>query len=504
MANKSLATLNDFSRGINNNDAPNLIPDNALVDAQNVILGRGYASKRHGYSKYTPVALSNSIGKLYNFYRNNGTTELLAVSNLKLYKDNAGALSAITSTLTSNEVQMITYKNRNIDDVVLLADTGKLKVYNGTDVKAVSPHVPVGDEQTDPGANDLISLTNFRAIAIKKDRIFAAAHPTVKNRVSFCYHDPFIGYAVYDYWPATHFIDIAPDENDEIVDLEVFRDALLIFCKRSVWLLTGDGINLTDYQLTRVNVPTGCVSPKSVQMVGNEVFYMSEDHVYSLYSTDQNYISAKVVSESIEETINKYSYSDRQKAVGHTFENKYYLSFPDGSCLVFDVLLGSWVRWTNVKANSFLAKEGELYFSTDTGLIQRFQKTIYHDDGKAIDFYIKTKIFDFKYPVNKKKFKRLWLIVKQYDGYISSYAIQSFIDYFQTIDTGIIETAINEGGVWDETDWDNTEWDFAELIQMELKMGKKGKNVQFMISNNNLNEPLTVFGLTVEFKLKNA
>jgi hypothetical protein len=379
-----------------------------------------------------------------------------------------------------------------------------LKVYNGTDVKDVVPHVPAGDEPTDPGANDLISLTNFRAIAIKKDRIFAAAHPTVKNRVSFCYHDPFIGYAVYDYWPATHFIDIAPDENDEIVDLEVFRDALLIFCKRSVWLLTGDGINLTDYQLTRVNVPTGCVSPQSVQMVGNEVFYMSEDHVYSLYSTDQNYISSKVVSESIEETINRYSYSDRQKAVGHTFENKYYLSFPDGSCLVFDVLLGSWVRWTNVKANSFLIKEGELYFSTDSGHIQRFQKTIYHDDGNAIDFYIKTKILDFKYPVNKKKFKRLWLIVKQYDGFISSYAIQSFIDFFQTIDTGIIETSINEGGVWDETDWDNTEWDFAELLQMELKLGKKGKNVQFMISNNNLNEPLTVFGLTVEFKLKNA
>jgi hypothetical protein len=387
---------------------------------------------------------------------------------------------------------------------VLLADTGKLKVYNGTDVQDVSPHVPTGDEPTDPGANDLISLNNFRAIAIKKDRIFAAAHPTVKNRVSFCYHDPFIGYAVYDYWPATHFIDIAPDENDEIVELKVFRDALLIFCTRSVWLLTGDGINLTDYQLTRVNVPTGCISPQSVQMVGNEVFYMSEDHVYSLYSTDQNYISSKVVSESIEETIQKYSHSDRQKAVGYTFENKYYLSFPDGSCLVFDVLLGAWVRWTNVKANSFLTKDGELYFSTDTGRIQRFQKNIYHDDGVAIDFYMKTKILDFKYPVNKKKFKRLWLIVKQYDGFISSYAIQSFIDFFQTVDTGIIETTINDGAIWDESDWDNADWDFAELLQMELKIGKKGKNVQFMISNNNLNEPLTVFGLTVEFKLKNA
>ncbi|WP_051291320.1 hypothetical protein [Fictibacillus gelatini] len=507
MSNKLLMTMRDFSAGINDKDAPNLIPDNALVDAQNAILGRGYASKRYGYSRYTPNSSGFPINKLYLFNKNDGTTELLAVGLLKLNKDSNGVLSSIPSSptfLTSNNVQMITYKDRNINDVVLLADQGKLKRYNGTDVAEVTAHVPTTDEQTSPGTNDLINLTNFRCMAIKKDRIFAAAHPTVKNRVSFCYHDPYLGYAVYDYWPATYFFDVAPEENDEIVQLKVFRDALLILMKRSLWILRGDGTSITDYELSRVNVPAGCISPNSVQIVGNNVFYLAEDHVYALFSTDQNYISAKIVSESIEKTLAKYSLADKSKAVGHFYNNKYYLAFPDGTCLIYDVLLGSWVRWTNIKANSFLTKDGELYFSTNAGLIHKFKDTIFNDDGAPIAFYIRTKILDLNTPVQDKKFKRLWMVFKQYDGFKTSYAIQSFIDYFQIVDAGIVETPINEGAIWDESNWDEAEWDFSELLQTVIKLGKKGKNIQLMISNDNLDEPITIYGITIEYKVKNA
>lgn len=49
---KELATFRDFSAGLNTKDAANLIPDNALPDAQNAFIGRGYVSKRHGYEQY--------------------------------------------------------------------------------------------------------------------------------------------------------------------------------------------------------------------------------------------------------------------------------------------------------------------------------------------------------------------------------------------------------------------------------------------------------------------
>ena len=53
-------------------------------------------------------------------------------------------------------------------------------------------------------------------------RLFVVGHD-VKNRVSFSHIDPKLGYAVYDYFPAINFFDVASNENDEIVGLVTFR-----------------------------------------------------------------------------------------------------------------------------------------------------------------------------------------------------------------------------------------------------------------------------------------
>lgn len=503
MAQKLLTALRDFSAGINDKDAPNLIPDNALVDAQNAVIGRGFIAKRHGYVKYTPSALANPITQLYEFRKNNGTTEFLAVSNATLYKDASGTLNVIPfnaiTSLTSSNVKMMTYKDRNINDVVLIADGGKLKVYNGTNVSEVTPHTATTNEQTDPGSNDLANLTNFRAIAIKKDRIFAAAHPTVKNRVSFCHHDPTIGYAVYDYWPAPFFIDVATEENDEIVELKVFRDALIILCKRSIWALYGDGRTINDYQLHKINVPTGCIAQNSVQMVGNDLFYLADDHVYRLFTTDQNFVSAVIVSENVEKTLKSISRTDKEKAVAAFYDNKYYLSFPSGLTLVYDTLLKAWTKFTNIQANSFLNRDGVLFFSSNAGRIYKFDENTFNDDGAAISFSITTKNFDFGYDVQDKKFRRLWTIAKQYEQQSSTFSVKAKIDHIETIITNI---STDQSLVWDEGDWDEALWDWVDVVRNELRIRYRGKNIQLIIENNVIDEPLTLYGIVLQYKLK--
>ena len=49
---KTLYTINDFSKGLNVKDAPNLIALNTLVDAENAVVQKGAISKRHGYERY--------------------------------------------------------------------------------------------------------------------------------------------------------------------------------------------------------------------------------------------------------------------------------------------------------------------------------------------------------------------------------------------------------------------------------------------------------------------
>jgi hypothetical protein len=464
------------------------------------------------------------ITKLYPFYKNDGTRELIAVSNKRLYRYTEGHLfytsdqqyggfdqtaNNYPEQLSSNTARFLTYKDRNIADMVLIADGGKLKAYDGSNVKEVVNHTPTDGtsgtplETTDPGLNDLVNLTNFRTMALKKDRVFAAAHPTVKNRVSFCYFDPYLGYAVYDYWPATYFFDVAVEDNDEIVELKVFRNVLVIFCKRSIWVLKGDGANLTDLELVKINVPKGCISPDSICEVGNNLFYLGDDHIYSLYSTDQEYLSAQIMSTAIKPILKSIGVTDKAKAVAIFHDNNYYLSFPSGLTLVYDITLECWTKYTNVQANSFVVLDGVLYFSTDKGILYQFNENLYVDDYKAINFFIKTKMVDMELPVHQKKFRKLWVITKQWDNYNSTLDIKAVLDRFASVEIDKQENN-TEGGVWDESIFDQAVWDFAEVTQNIYKFREKGKNVQFLISNNIAGEPLSVYEIITEYQQKKA
>lgn len=519
MTIKLLYPLRDFSYGLNDKVDPALIANNALADVRNAVIGRGFVSKRHGYIRHTPTALSTPVERLYTFYKNNGTEEHLAVSGTKLYKDNAGVLSEVPfgtiTTLTSNTTSMITYKDRELKDVVLVADGGKLKVYNGTNVAEVTPHVPteetggVPGEVTDPGLNDLGLLTNFRSIAIKQDRIFALAHPTVKNRLSFCHHDPVLGYAVYDYFPATFFFDLVSEANDEALALRTFRNAIIVFNRRSMWALTGDGRTINDYDLRKINVPSGLIAPESIAFVGNNMFYLSDDGIYSLYSTDRDYISADLVSvvkdgagnvvSSVETTLNGLSIEEKEKAVGEYYDNKYYLSFPSGLTLVFDTILKCWTKWTNVAANDFLVRDGELYFSSDSGLIYKFDETALNDDGAAISFMMKTRNMDFGYDAQIKKYRTLKVIARQYESESSVFSLKAIID---SLEVDIDDISTDESAVWDEGNWDEVAWGIREIVIKNAKLRKKGDFIQYIIENDEVNQPLTIYRLAQVYKVK--
>lgn len=445
------------------------------------------------------------ITSLYEFFKSDGTSEILSISNGKLNKGLDGLITPVAGAI-GEKANFLSYKNRTLKDVVLIADGGKLKYYDGS-VKEVTPHVPTDGtngtpaENADPGQNDLVYLSNFRCMTMKKDRLYAAAHPEVKNRVSFCYFDTYLGYAVYDYWPSTYFIDVPVDDNDQITALKPFRDALIIFCKRSVWALLGEGPTMADYQLIKINVQKGCISPDSVQVVGNNLFYLGEDAVYSLFSTDKAYVSAKEVSTNIGPILKGIGTADKSKAVAAYFDNRYYLSFPSGLTIVFDSTLECWMTFTNIQANSFLEHNGELYFSTNRGYIQRFDDNVFSDDGRIIPFVMKTKLVDFKLPINTKKIRRMWVLAKQHQGYTSTMSLDAIVDQFQRVSLSS-EASTDLGAEWDNAIWDEAEWDSGELSQMEMKMKQKVKSLQMEITNDRADEPLTIYGMVFEYKVK--
>ncbi|MFE1630387.1 hypothetical protein ACFLFF_26980 [Brevibacillus reuszeri] len=498
--------LQDFSGGLNLKDEPYALANNQLADIENAVITGGSIAKRNGYvAEITHPKPNARFTDLYQFYFSDEfSLFLLASSDGNIYESYSVEpipFSGITG-LSSENVQMTGYKSSDLNPVCLLADYGELKVYEyvGNKIKKVLPHNPTTEEQQNIGLNDLRNLTEFRTMALKKDRFFAAAHPRVGNRLSFCHRDPVSGLATYDYWPATYFIDIPSDGDDTIVKLEVFRGDLVIFCKRTVWLLEGDGTSVTDFTLKKVNVPNGCLSARSVTVVNNSILYLSSDNnVYELFSTEEDYVSARAISQNVGKIIENTIYYDKYKAPGIFYDNKFFLSFRNGTTLVFDTLAGCWLKWTNIAALSFLERSDDLYFSAPNGKILKFQKGRYNDDGIPIRFLMRTRNFDFGFPVQRKKIKRMWTIAKQYEKESSSYNIRMFVDYVE-LSSRDVSTDIS--GVWDEGAWDDVQWDFVDVVKTPHRFKAKGEYIQVEISNNNLDEPFTLFQIVFYFKLK--
>lgn len=500
--------LQDFSGGLNVKDEPYAIADNQLEDVENAVITRGSISKRHGYvTELTHPVPGEMFTDLYDFFFSDMFSKRLFVgSDLKLYTTGNGSFDPIPfngiTSLESSDVQMLGYKNRSLKPVCLLADKGRLKIYDFpvNEVKRVQAYTPTEEEVREIGLNDLANLTEFRTVAMKKDRLFAAAHSHVGNRLSFCHRDPQLGIAVYDYWPAPYFIDIPSDGDDAIVKLEIFRGELVIFCRRSVWVLEGDGTSVTDFRLKKINVPSGCLSPRSVTIVGNSIFYLSTDYrVYELFSTEEEYVSAREISQNVGRIIEETFYSNKYKAPGIFYNNKYLLSFGDGTTLVFDTLLGCWLKWTNIAAHSFLVSFGDLYFSSDNGKVYVFKPGHYSDDGQPIPFLIRTRNFDFGFPVQRKKIKRMWTIAKQHKTATSTYNIKLFVDSFE-LSNKDVSTDIS--GVWDKGEWDEVQWDFKDVVKTTHRFKTKGEYIQVEISNNKKDEPFTLFQIVFYFKLK--
>lgn len=275
-----------------------------------------------------------------------------------------------------------------------------------------------------------------------------------------------------------------------------------------MWALTGDGRTINDYEMRRINVPSGCIAPESVAYVGNNLFYLSDDGVYSLYSTDRDYISAELISvvqegktviSSVETTLNGISDADKAKAVGEYSDNKYYLSFPSGLTLVYDTILRCWTKWTNVLANDFLERNGVLYFSTESGFIYKFDTAVFNDGGAIISFMMKTKNSDFGYDAQIKKFRTLKVIARQYEAQSSEFNLKVIID---SLEVNVDAISTDESGVWDEGNWDVVSWGIRNVIIKNAKLRKKGNNIQYVITNDLLDQPLTIYRFAQVYKVK--
>lgn len=139
--------------------------------------------------------------------------------------------------------------------------------------------------------------------------------------------------------------------SDYVVAVEPFaEDNLLCFNRNSIHLIKGVSGNLADTSTWLITKEIGCVARQSIQQVGNQVIFLSDNGVYAAAFGDlYNLRGAGVpLSEPIKGWVERINRNYAHKCVSAYFNNRYYLAFPldtsevNNAILVYNFLNGGW------------------------------------------------------------------------------------------------------------------------------------------------------------------
>jgi len=343
-----------------------------------------YITKREGYAKVNEYQISSDrIRGLFPFYRKNGTSYLISVTNNAVYKNTNGCQTRLKTGLTNLDVE---YEATTFEDQLLItSDSDDLMVFDGTTVSTISS-APRGGF--------------IEALAY---RVWISGNCTFPSRLYFSSvldetdWDSSTAFGDVTSSGDAGYIDIEPNDGDRITGLAVLLDSLIIFKERSIYVLYNPSGNpKSDWSLKRVSADVGCVSNKSIANVKNELFFLSRKGVHSFsgatteitYAFDQ--LKAFSLSDKIKGTFNNISQNQWHKAAAVSFDDKYWLAVPDSGSgynnivLVYDFVVSAWTVYDGLYSNYFTvykeSAKDELYFgdSRNYGFIYKYG-SVYYD-----------------------------------------------------------------------------------------------------------------------------
>jgi len=94
-------------------------------------------------------------------------------------------------------------------------------------------------------------------------------------------------------WPAASYIDLDPDDADEITAVELLGDYLVIFKRKKIFIIYWVGGTL-QFKEARRSATIGCVGPNAVVNLEGRLVFLSTEGVYSFDGTGVKEVSRKI------------------------------------------------------------------------------------------------------------------------------------------------------------------------------------------------------------------
>lgn len=305
---------NKFDGGLNIRDFWHTIADNELTVANNIRLDEGgVVRRRGGWTKLASAAVGsagNLIGLAQGSWLVAGvlTRYVVATDGTKVFYLNGASWTDITGAVVMSP---------NADTLVSFAQMNNLLIgYDGKN----SPWT------WDGSAGAILALGGTPPIGnmgiVWQNRLWFAGVSTARTRLYYSdIGDPAT-------WGASSFIDVpSPYDGDEITGLAVLYGNLIVFKRRSVYIIQGDAPE--NFVVSKTNSAVGCVSPYSVVGVDNLVYFVSDKGLYAMNLSNTKQICYKVeprynqaVANQLAGTLTK----NRIQAVHYRYRNEIWMA----------------------------------------------------------------------------------------------------------------------------------------------------------------------------------
>ena len=179
----------------------------------------------------------------------------------------------------------------------------------------------------------------------------SSGSPTINNRDIL---DEIVASDIFDsdtYDRLNNQFRIASGGADKVVGIQPFADnAILVFCRNSIHIIANAGGDLSQTVVKEITREVGCVARKSIVQVGNQVFFLSDNGVYSVDFGDLYNLRGATLplSEAIQPIIARINplFAGRSVAIYH--DNRYYIAVPldnsseNNALLVYNFINSGW------------------------------------------------------------------------------------------------------------------------------------------------------------------
>jgi len=190
-------------------------------------------------------------------------------------------------------------------------------------------------------------------------------------------------------WPILNSIPVGLDDGDVITSLVSFFDVLVVFKRKSIYVVSGDQEFNFQLQEAQTDNRIGSVNNRCTAVVDNKVFFLSERGVYSFDGLRVKYESIKIepIFDANDTTLPFHlNYSQASKACATNYKssvnNWYYLAIPtvssttNDTILVFDTVINEWAIFTGITADSMTVVD----LNNAPNLWTAASSNLYHQD----------------------------------------------------------------------------------------------------------------------------